>query len=53
MIVYLLRIDSGRVFTDGKEIYVSLKEKHGLRKPTEEEAEEITQKIYDEGRENK
>jgi hypothetical protein len=54
MIVYLLRLKTGdRVFTDGKEIYVSLKEKHGLRKPTKEEAEEITQKIYEEGRENK
>jgi len=53
VVVFLLRIDSGRVFTDGKEIYVSLKNKHGLRKPTEEEAKQITEKIYNEGRENK
>jgi len=56
MIAYLLRTKmKDRVFTDGKKLYVAciINNRPALREPTEEEAEEITQKIYDEGRENK
>lgn len=56
MIVFLLRLKTGdRVFTNGKEIFVVwiVHDRPALREPTEEEAEEITRKLYDEGREGK
>jgi hypothetical protein len=52
MIVFLLRIkEAKRVFTDGKEVFVAcvINDRLALREPTNEEAQQIAQKIYNEG----